>query len=353
MLESCGCKSRLAGLISTVLPFVVVIVAGSLFSALPICVLGSVVSAAMLPLIVMEFIDFIPLWRVSKGDCLVWMLCFLATVFVDVGAGLLLGILASGLVIMFGNKGAKGRLLKRAGSTEIYVSRNDVRTLDGMNNNNDDDVSKCVFTTPFVTTGSEKKKVYDESGCNVAIFRFECSLYFVNAESFKNTLINCVLKSNVNKIVSAAPDDKSIKKKRNVKCCYRITDEEKPANEKVALKSLKKGDNASVTKEGKDQPPASELKVPLENTIQHVILDFSRISDVDITGLNALKCVIKKLDDNNVSVSICCCPEKTRKRLEASGVVSGLSGPQWEKAVALYPSIVDAHAFCTGQVVTI
>ena len=306
----------------------------------------------MLPLIVMEFVDFIPLRRVSKGDCLVWILCFLTTVCVDVGAGLLLGILASGLVILFGNKGAKGRLLKRAGSTEIYVSRNDIRTIDGTNNNNnnDDDISKCVFT-PFMTSGSEKKAIEGELGCNVAIFRFECSLYFVNAESFKNTLFNCVLKSDLNKIVSAVPDDKNTKKKRNVKCCYRITVDEKPVNEKVALKSFK-GNATSGNTEGTNQPALSEVKVPLGNQIMHVILDFSRISDVDITGLNALKCAIKKLDDNNISVSICCCPEKTRKRLEASGVVSGLSGPQWEKAVPLYPSIVDAHAFCTGQVVT-
>jgi len=89
--EASGCKTQLTSLISAMLLLSVLLFLGPYFQPLPVCVLAAIILASLTG-IMKKVADIHKFWTRSKVDGLVWVVTFLSTVFLDVGLGLLIGV---------------------------------------------------------------------------------------------------------------------------------------------------------------------------------------------------------------------------------------------------------------------
>ncbi|GAB1604820.1 sulfate transporter-like isoform X1, partial [Argonauta hians] len=153
--ENAGCVTQITGLFSSVLILIVLLVVGPLFKTLPNCVLAAIIIVALKGMF-RQFNELHRLWGVSKIDFAVWLVAFLATVTLDVIYGLGVGVIFSLLTVLSRSSRPDFFLMGQLSNTGIY-----------------DDVA--LYTTAVQIPG-------------IKIFHFNNSIYFGNAEYFKNSL---------------------------------------------------------------------------------------------------------------------------------------------------------------------
>ncbi|CAJ0560631.1 unnamed protein product, partial [Mesorhabditis spiculigera] len=86
-----GTRTLLASLVSSLVILLVILFAGPWLRTLPMCVLAAIIAVALKSMFE-KFGQLPVLWKVSKIDCSIWVVACLATVFVDVTYGLIIGI---------------------------------------------------------------------------------------------------------------------------------------------------------------------------------------------------------------------------------------------------------------------
>ncbi|XP_045165867.2 solute carrier family 26 member 6-like [Mercenaria mercenaria] len=153
--DAAGGKTQVVGLVSSMVVLVVLLYIGPLFESLPECILASIVIVTLKGMF-LQFLELKRLWKLSKKDFAVWMVTFIAVVILDVALGLLIGIVFSLYFVLRHSQKPQMSQLGQLPGTGAY---------------------KDLKTT---------KQVHEVPG--MKIFRFETSLYFANAEHFRDKL---------------------------------------------------------------------------------------------------------------------------------------------------------------------
>ena len=163
-----GGRSQIASFISCSLLFITLLWIGPIFEMLPLSVLSGVIVVTLKGLF-MQFSDVKELLKISPLDAAVWIICFLATVFIDFKTGLGLGMIASVSVLIYRGHCPHHCILGRLPGTEFYV-----------------DVSE--YPTAVVEP-------------DIKIFRWVGAIHFANGETFRNILESLLPASQNNKIL--------------------------------------------------------------------------------------------------------------------------------------------------------
>ena len=199
--ETTGCRTQLAGLVATIIPLLVSLCIGPLFESLPVAVLGSIVSVALLPLIRQAPVDLRRLWNVDRMDLVVWTFTFVVTAFASVTAGLVGGISIAIVMIVVRGQWTDGVRLVQAEGTEIYVERQR-STNDGFEQPTSATSVKCKKYEQAASSPTDcldekclengepmmMSSNFDKSSGVVVCFRFGTSICFANADRFRQQL---------------------------------------------------------------------------------------------------------------------------------------------------------------------
>ncbi|KAK7482058.1 hypothetical protein BaRGS_00026750 [Batillaria attramentaria] len=97
--DSAGGKTQVASLFAAGLVLLVIMVIGPYFYYLPKCVLAAIV-IVNLRSVMLKFLTVPDLWRKSRTDTLIWIITCAATIILDADIGLLVGIVASLLLVL-------------------------------------------------------------------------------------------------------------------------------------------------------------------------------------------------------------------------------------------------------------
>ncbi|RUS81144.1 hypothetical protein EGW08_011085 [Elysia chlorotica] len=154
--DGVGGKTQIVSLVSSVLVVIVLLALGPLFEDLPNSILAAIIIVSLKGLL-KQFGELRRLWRVSKIDFSVWLVTFLATVFLDVDLGLLIGLIYNLVPILLRTQEPYHCLLGKLPGADIYVDL----------------------------------KVHREASAlpGIKIFQFQAPLYFANMDHFKRALV--------------------------------------------------------------------------------------------------------------------------------------------------------------------
>ncbi|PAA56665.1 hypothetical protein BOX15_Mlig020782g1 [Macrostomum lignano] len=150
-----GGRTQLASLVSATLMLFVLLFLGPMFSQLPNAVLACIIVVALKGLL-MQFTDAKRLYRISKFDFSIWMVCFVGVVALNVTYGLMIGFAYSLLTVVCRTQSPRVSILGRLPLTDIYQ---DYRYY------------QCAVQVP-----------------GVVVFRFDGALYFASVENFRRKL---------------------------------------------------------------------------------------------------------------------------------------------------------------------
>ncbi|CAI4222350.1 unnamed protein product [Auanema sp. JU1783] len=160
-----GTRTQLSSVFSSALIFSIIVFIGKWLQPLPMCVLGCIIAAALLP-VLQKFKDLRNIWRVSRIDFSVWIVTFTATVLIDVMMGLVVSIVFVLLTSVIRQQWPSWHILGNVTGTSEYR-----------------DVQRY-------------KSIHDTE--DICIFRFDSPLIFLNSERFSETLkylsYKCILK---------------------------------------------------------------------------------------------------------------------------------------------------------------
>uniref|UniRef100_A0A3P8V508 Solute carrier family 26 member 6 n=1 Tax=Cynoglossus semilaevis TaxID=244447 RepID=A0A3P8V508_CYNSE len=152
--ESTGGKSQvLAGAVSAIVILIALFSIGSLLSDLPKAVLAAIIFVNVTGTL-KQFHDIPALWKTSKVDMFIWLATFIFILLLNPDLGLPAAIGFSMLTVIFRTQRPKYSLLGQVQGTDIY--------------------------RPFEN--------YSQAVPGIVIFRSSATLYFANADMYKNAL---------------------------------------------------------------------------------------------------------------------------------------------------------------------
>ncbi|XP_071408772.1 prestin isoform X1 [Pithys albifrons albifrons] len=291
--ESTGGRTQIAGALSSVMVLLVIVAIGYLFEPLPQTVLAAIVMVNLKGMF-KQFGDIMHFWRTSKIELAIWVVAFVASLFLGLDYGLLTAVTFAMITVIYRTQSPQYRILGQIPDTDIYC-----------------DVEEY-----------EEVKEYP----GIKIFQANTSLYFANSESYASALKK---KTGVDPCAILAARRKA--QKRHAK-------EIKAANEhrkKAVLKLVSSSTNdveASVKHEianddlpvnGKFadlgvqdvSPDEHEHFVETKMNIHSLILDFTPVNFVDSVGAKTLKSIIKEYKEVGVCVCIASCSGPVMKEL--------------------------------------
>ncbi|WKY03523.1 hypothetical protein Q1695_004911 [Nippostrongylus brasiliensis] len=152
-----GSRTQVCMIFSCILVLIIVLFAGSILQPLPMCVIGSVILAALLGMF-RKFKQLIRLWQLSKIDFSIWLMAFSATVLIDVMEGLAIAILFALFTTIIREQWPRWHILANIAGT--YDFR---------------DVERY-------------RHIYFFNG--VCVLRFDSPLLFTNVERFRKVIEN-------------------------------------------------------------------------------------------------------------------------------------------------------------------
>uniref|UniRef100_A0A8D0KPW9 Solute carrier family 26 member 3 n=1 Tax=Strix occidentalis caurina TaxID=311401 RepID=A0A8D0KPW9_STROC len=157
--ESTGGKTQIAGIISAVIVLIVILAIGFLLAPLQKSVLASL-ALGNLKGMLMQFKEVGILWRKDKYDCVIWVVTFLAAIFLGLDIGLATAVAFQLLTVVIRSQFPSCTVLANVGRSNIYRNRKD-------------------YTD-----------IYEPEG--VKIFRCSSPIFFANIEFFREKLITAV-----------------------------------------------------------------------------------------------------------------------------------------------------------------
>ncbi|XP_048156436.1 prestin isoform X1 [Corvus hawaiiensis] len=287
--ESTGGRTQIAGTLSAIMVLLVIVAIGYLFEPLPQTVLAAIVMVNLKGMF-KQFGDIMHFWRTSKIELAIWVVAFVASLFLGLDYGLLTAVTFAMITIIYRTQSPQYRILGQIPNTDIYC-----------------DVEEY-----------EEVKEYP----GIKIFQANTSLYFANSESYTSALkkktgvdpgallaarrkaqkrhareikaANEHRKKAVLKLVNSSTNDVEASVK------HEIASDDLPVNGKLADSSVQ------------DIPPDEhEYFVEPKTNIHSLILDFTPVNFVDSVGAKTLKSIIKEYKEVGVCVCIASCSGAT------------------------------------------
>lgn len=151
-----GARSNLAGFFAALLVLITLLFLTPLFYYLPNAILAAIIVVSVFGLIDLTYAR--RLWRLRKDEFAVWMITFIATLFIGIVEGILLGVILAILLMIYRTSNPHIAVLGKIRNTEYY--RNIER------------FAQDVEIRP-----------------ELLILRFDAQLYFGNTSFFKKQLI--------------------------------------------------------------------------------------------------------------------------------------------------------------------
>ncbi|KAM6437540.1 prestin [Liasis olivaceus] len=281
--EGTGGKTQIAGTLSSIMVFLVIIAIGYLFAPLPQTVLAAIVMVNLKGMF-KQFGDIAHFWRTSRIELAIWIVAFLASVFLGLDYGLLTSITFAIITIVYRTQSPQYRILGQIHNTDIYC---DVEAYE--------EVKECP---------------------GIKIFQANAPLYFANSELYTSALKK---KTGVDPCKILAAKVKA--QKRHAKELKRLDEQKKKTvlkltndvehgvkhevlQDEVSLNG--KFSAAEATPQDFSPDELEHFMIPGIN-IQSIILDFSPVNFVDSVGAKTLQSIIKEYQEIGISVYITAC----------------------------------------------
>ncbi|XP_025953427.1 prestin isoform X2 [Dromaius novaehollandiae] len=281
--ESTGGKTQIAGTLSSIMVLLVIVAIGYLFEPLPQTVLAAIVMVNLKGMF-KQFGDVAYFWRISRIELAIWVVAFVASLFLGLDYGLLTAVTFAMITVIYRTQSPQYRILGQIPDTDIYC-----------------DVE-------------EYEEVKEHPG--IKIFQANTSLYFANSESYMSALKK---KTGVDPCVILAARKKAQKRyakaikkanKPKKKAVLKLTnDVEAGVKHEIANEELPvNGQFTSVDDSVQDRSP-DELEYFMEpkTNVHSLILDFTPVNFVDSVGAKTLKSIIKEYKEVGVCVYIAGC----------------------------------------------
>ncbi|XP_040199482.1 chloride anion exchanger-like [Rana temporaria] len=296
--ESTGGKTQVAGIISGILVLIVTLAVGYLLEPLPKSVLAGIILVNLKGML-MKFNEIPVLFKRDKYDCLVWILTFLASFILGLDIGLAVGVGIELLTVVFRVQFPTFTVLANIENTDIYKNRKDFYDI-------------C-----------EPK--------GIRIFRCPSPVFFANSEFFKEKLIAA---AGFNPLWVLRKRNKALRKikklvkkgelqvtPRGVVCTsydYKESDDEDELDNN-RIEELDKPINTD------DLPIVIDWNSELPNNIvvpkidvHSLILDFGAVSFIDMSGMKALKGILKEFIKVEVDTYIVAVDNSVMEKLKRS-----------------------------------
>ncbi|XP_053318112.1 chloride anion exchanger-like [Spea bombifrons] len=281
--ESTGGKTQVAGIISAILVLIVTLAIGYLLEPLPKSVLAGIIIINLKGML-MKFNEIPVLFQRDKYDCLVWILTFIASVILGLDLGLAVGVGIELLTVVFRVQFPRFVVLANILKTDIYKNKKDYNNM------------------------------HEPSG--LKIFRCPSPIFFANSEFFKEKLIAA---AGFNPLWVLRKRNKALRKikkllkkgelhvtSKGLICTsydYKESDDEELDNNR--LEELDQPTNTAdlpIDINWNDDLP-DILSVPKVD-IHSLIIDFGAVSFIDMSGMKALKGILKEFIKIGVDIYI-------------------------------------------------
>ncbi|XP_060930629.1 solute carrier family 26 member 6-like [Limanda limanda] len=291
--ERAGGKTQVAGALSAIISFVIMLWIGALFKDLPKAVLAAITYVTLLGML-KQFLGIPVLWRKNKIDAVIWVATFIFTLLLNSDMGLAASIGFSMLTVIFRTQLPKYSLLGQIPGTDIY------RPLE------------------------EYSQVRQVQG--ILIFRSSATLYFANAEMYQDALGK---KSDIDiaKILSAK---KKLKAKR----------------ERIEKENAKKAKKNGVNM-GSEHKDIAVIKMDVKHEPsypQAIVLDLSPVNFLDTMGIKALQNIQRDYGEIGIEVVLAGCQTGVVDNLQTGGFFND----KMTKS-CLFSTIHDAVLFCQSD----
>ncbi|XP_062437798.1 prestin isoform X2 [Rhea pennata] len=282
--ESTGGKTQIAGALSSIMVLLVIVAIGYLFEPLPQTVLAAIVMVNLKGMF-KQFGDVAHFWRISKIELAIWVVAFVASLFLGLDYGLLTAVTFAMITIIYRTQSPQYRILGQLPDTDIYC-----------------DVE-------------EYEEIKEHPG--IKIFQANTSLYFANSESYASALKK---KTGVDPCVILAARKKA--QKRHARAMKKANESKKKAVLKLTndmeagVKHEIANDDelpvngkfTSVDDSVEDRSPDElEYFVEPKTNVHSLILDFTPVNFLDSVGAKTLKSIIKEYKEVGVCVYIAGC----------------------------------------------
>uniref|UniRef100_A0A8B9VL12 Solute carrier family 26 member 3 n=1 Tax=Anas zonorhyncha TaxID=75864 RepID=A0A8B9VL12_9AVES len=268
--ESTGGKTQIAGIISAFIVLIVILAIGFLLEPLQKSVLAAL-ALGNLKGMLMQFKEVGVLWRKDKYDCVIWVVTFLAAVFLGLDIGLATAVAFELLTVVIRSQFPSCTILANVGRSNIYRNRKD-------------------YTD-----------IYEPEG--VKIFRCSSPIFFANIEFFKEKLITAV---GFNPLRILRKRNKALRKIRKMlkkgelqvtpKGFICMANQTHESDEELDNNRIEELDQPTSMTDlpiridwSSDLPPG--ITVPHVN-IHSIVLDFSAVSFLDFSAMRVLQKVI-------------------------------------------------------------
>ncbi|XP_032543309.1 prestin isoform X2 [Chiroxiphia lanceolata] len=313
--ESTGGRTQIAGALSSVMVLLVLVAVGYLFEPLPQTVLAAIVMVNLKGMF-KQFGDVTHFWRTSKIELAIWVVAFVASLFLGLDYGLLTAVTFAMITVIYRTQSPQYRILGQIPDTDIYC-----------------DVEEY-----------EEVKEYP----GIKIFQANTSLYFANSESYASALKKktgvdpCAILAARRKAQKRhAREIKAANKHRKKAVLKLANDVEANVKHEIANDDLPVNGKFADSGVQDVSPDEHEHFVETKTNIRSLILDFTPVNFVDSVGAKTLKSIIKEYKEVGVCVCIACCSGPVMNELTRLNF--------FDKAVTrelLFHSIHDAVLAC-------
>ncbi|XP_048801592.1 chloride anion exchanger isoform X1 [Lagopus muta] len=292
--ESTGGKTQIAGIISAIIVLIVILAIGFLLAPLQKSVLASL-ALGNLKGMLMQFREVGVLWRKDKYDCIIWVVTFLAAVFLGLDIGLATAVAFELLTVVIRSQIPSCTTLANVGRSNIYRNRKD-------------------YTD-----------IYEPEG--VKIFKCSSPIFFANIEFFKEKLISAV---GFNPLRVLRKRNKALRKIRKMLkkgelqvtpkgliCMAHNTQESDDELDNNRMEELDQPtDMADLPIQinwDAELPPG--IVVPRVD-IHSIVLDFSAVSFLDFSAMRVLQKTLKEFVRIDIDIYIAGAQEGFLEKLE-------------------------------------
>ncbi|XP_035677634.1 sulfate transporter-like isoform X1 [Branchiostoma floridae] len=300
--DAAGMKSQLMTFVSAVLLLMVLLFIGPLFRPLQQCVLASIVVVNLKSMFRL-FTELKPLWKLSKVDCMVWVVTWLAVTLLGLDIGLGVGVGFSLLTVVLRTQRPNTTLLGQVPNCDIYrdLGNNQVKEIDG-----------------------------------IKIFRLNMSLCFTNCDSFKTALYKKTGLDPVRVLARRKKEEKNRKKseKNSAEMGNGVANPGMAHTEEDDTMG-QNGGIASMNHNG--------VEVKRTADVTTIILDCGPINFVDSVGMNTLIQVYKDYKSIDVNFLLAHVNPDIRVQMQSCDYFEKVGGQK------LFVSVHDAVLFAVNK----
>ncbi|XP_048774241.1 prestin-like isoform X2 [Ostrea edulis] len=309
--DSAGGRTQVTSVFSASLVLVVIILIGPLFESLPNCVLSSIIMVALRSMF-LQVLELKNLWKVSRYDCVIWVVTFLAVVILYVDLGLWVGLIFSFLTVVVRTQCAKAVSLQKIPDVEMFAD--------------------------------DKKYLKTQAQLGIRVIGFNSPLYYANGDMFVKQVFQIVglkperARKQIKRLGSIL-EFRRVSQMTLVCGSYSHVDPKPPLtpthsigdhgsvslsisngsgeiSQRNSTADLHSNGNGVRSRNGSIKPSSCNLAY-----VHHVIIDCSSMCFIDSVGSKILKQVIEEYRTVGTVVFLAAVRDEVWRVLEATGFV--------------------------------